>query len=69
MGKALLKLSKCCYDLASEILTSLGTDGILNTQLKKLTESETLMLIPNQAPKFSGLFASIALSDFSMALA
>lgn len=56
VGKALLNLGRCCYDLASEILTFLGTDGMLNPQLKKLTESETLVLIPNQAPKFSGPF-------------
>lgn len=68
MGRALLKLRNCCYDLACDILTFLGTDGILNTHLKKLTKSETLMLTPNQAPEFSGLFANTALSDFCMAL-
>lgn len=68
VGKALLKLSKCRHDLACEILTFLGTDGILHTPLKKLTESDALMLTPNRAPKSGGLFAKIALSDFCVAL-
>lgn len=68
VGKALPKLSKCWCDLAGEILTFLGIDGMLNTRIKKLSESETLMLIPNQAPKFSALFVNIALSGFCVAL-
>lgn len=51
VAKALLILRKG-YDLACEILTN----EILNTQLKKLPESETLTFTPNQAPKLSGLF-------------
>lgn len=31
-GKAFLRFSKCCHDLACEILAFLGTDRILNAQ-------------------------------------
>lgn len=61
VGKALQELKKCCSGLACEMFHFLGTDGIPNPQLK--THST-----PNQAPKFSGLFASAALSEFCVAL-
>lgn len=61
MGKTLQELRKCCSGLACEMFHFLGTDGILNPQHKTHRT-------PNQTPKFSGLFASAALSDFDVAL-
>lgn len=61
MGKALQELRNCCSGLVCEMFHFLRTGGILNPQLKTHRT-------PNQAPEFSGLFASAARSDFWVAL-